>query len=177
MCICICPYTFKPWINRNVVTCLSIFFRSFVTWKSWCAKNFYLLGKGADNRFIMWYDWKSFRVLSRRIRFHLKTQLFLYRYDFRPHVSDELETINENGTFLKHSPEWNFLKTLRTKYQFQSTPHNIRNLLKVAEGRFRFLSFIIGLISNLIACFQANLALLILRADYSRRRQNFVRLL
>ena len=61
----------------------------------------------------------------------------------------------------------NGTKTLRTKYQFQSTPHNIRNLLKVAEGRFRFLSFIIGLISNLIACFQANLALLILQADYS----------
>ena len=71
----------------------------------------------------------------------------------------------------------NFSKTLRTKYQFQSTPHNIRNLLKVAEGRFPFLSFIIGLISNLITCFQANLALLILQADYSRRRQNIIRLL
>ena len=132
--------------------------------------------------------------MSRRIRFHLKTQLFLYRYDFHPLVSGELKTINENGTFRKHSPEWNFLKTLfsgvpvdkrkrnssktlRTRYQFQSTPHNIRNLLKVAEGRFRFLSFIIGLISNLIACFQANLALLILQADYSRRRQNIIRLL
>jgi len=37
----------------------------------------------------------------------------------------------------------------------------------MAEGRFPFLSFILGLISNLIACFQANLALLILQADYS----------
>ena len=89
-----------------------------------------------------------------------------------------MKTINEKGTFRKRSPEWNFLKTLRTKYQFQSTPpHNIRNLLKVAEGRFPFLSFILGLISNLIACFQANLALLILQADYSRRRQNIIRLL
>ena len=105
-----------------------------------------------------------------------------------------MKTINENGTFRKRSPEWNvlktlfsrvrvdkrkrnFSKTLRTKYQFQSTPHNIRNLLKVAEGRFPFLSFIIGLISNLITCFQANLAFLILQADYSRRRQNIIRLL
>ena len=105
-----------------------------------------------------------------------------------------IKTINENGTFRKRSPEWNvlktlfsrvhvdkrkrnFSKTLSTNYQFQSTPHNIRNLLKVAEGRFPFLSFIIGLISSLIACFQANLALLILQADYSRRRQNIIRLL
>ena len=34
----------------------------------------------------------------------------------------------------------------------------------MADGRFPFLSFILGLISNLIACFQANLALLILQA-------------
>ena len=71
----------------------------------------------------------------------------------------------------------NFSKTLRTRYQFQSTPRNIRNLLKVADGRFPFLCFILGLISNLIACFQANLALLIVQADYSRRRQNIIRLL
>ena len=62
-------------------------------------------------------------------------------------------------------------------YQFQSTPRNIRNLFKMADQRFPFLSFIPGLISTLIACFQANLALLILQADYSRRRQNIVRLL
>ena len=36
-----------------------------------------------------------------------------------------------------------------------------------------FLSFILELISNLITSFQANLALLILQADYSRRRQNW----
>ena len=50
------------------------------------------------------------------------------------------------------------------QYQFQSTPRNIRNLFKMADGRFPFLSFIPGLISTLIACFQANLALLILQS-------------
>ena len=68
-------------------------------------------------------------------------------------------------------------KTLRTHYQFQSSPRNIRNLFKMADARFPFLSFILGLISDLIACFQANSALLILQADYSRRRQNIIRLL
>ena len=71
----------------------------------------------------------------------------------------------------------NFSKTLRTHYQFKSTPRNIRNLFKMADGRFSFLSFILWLISNLISCFQANLALLICQADYSRRRQNIIRLL
>ena len=68
-------------------------------------------------------------------------------------------------------------KMLRTHFQFQSTPRNIRNLFKMADRRFPFLSFILGLISNLIACFQANLALLILQADYSRRHHNIIRLL
>ena len=68
-------------------------------------------------------------------------------------------------------------KMLRTHFQFQSTPRNIRNLFKMADRRFPFLSFILGLISNLTACFQANLALLILQTDYSRRRQNIIRLL
>ena len=92
----------------------------------------------------------------------MKTQLFLYGYGFGPHVSDE-------------NDQWkrNFSKTLRTHYQFQSTPRKIRNLFKMPDGRSPFLSFILGLISDLIACFQANLALLILQADYSRRRQNY----
>ena len=47
----------------------------------------------------------------------------------------------------------------------------------MVDGRFPFLSLLLGLISNLIACFQANLALLIIRADYSWRRQNIVVLL
>ena len=91
----------------------------------------------------------------------MKTQLFLYEYGFGPHVSDE-------------NDQWkrNFSKTLRTHYQFQSTTRKIRNLFKMPDGRSPFLSFILGLISDLIACFQANLALLILQADYSRRRQN-----
>ena len=150
-----------------------------------------------------------------------------------------MKTINENGTFRKRFPgnflktlfsrvpvdrrKWNFSKTLRTHYQFQSSPRNIRNLFKLADGRFPFLSFIecfhsrgqhlckfigtnetvcirkefnfqkIGLghqygrrfivlghqygrrdviwkhfILGLIACFQANLALLILQAVYCR---------
>ena len=69
-----------------------------------------------------------------------------------------MKTINENGTFRKRSPEWNFLKTmfsrvrvdkrkrnfsktLRSHYQCHSTPRNIRNLFKMADGRFPFLSF------------------------------------
>ena len=89
-----------------------------------------------------------------------------------------MKTINEKGIFRKHSPEWNFLKTLfsrvrvdrrkrnfsktlKTHYQFQSTPRNIKNLLKMANGRFPLLSFMLRLISNLIARFHANLALLI----------------
>ena len=105
-----------------------------------------------------------------------------------------MKTINENGTFLKRSPEWiflktlfpcvrvdrrkrNFSKTLSSHYQLQSTPRNIRNLFKMADRRFPFLSFLLGLISNLVAWFQANLALLILQADYSRRRHRTIRLL
>ena len=69
-----------------------------------------------------------------------------------------MKTINENGTFRKRFPgnflktlfsrvrvdrrKWNFSKTLRTHYQFQSSPRNIRNLFKLADGRFPFLSFI-----------------------------------
>ena len=100
-----------------------------------------------------------------------------------------MKTINEKGIFRKHSTEWNFLKTLfsrvrvdrrkrnfsrtlKTHYQFQSTPRNIKNLLKMADGRFPLLSFMLRLIFNLIARFQANLALLIPQVDYSRRRQN-----
>ena len=129
-------------------------------------------------------------ALSTRMRFHLRTQLLVNGYGFRPHVSDE--TIDENGTFRKRSPDWNFLKTpfsrvrvdrrkrnfsktLRTHYQFQSTLR--KNLFNMADERFPFLSFILGLISNLIACFQATSALLILQAYYSRRRQNIIRLL
>ena len=61
-----------------------------------------------------------------------------------------MKMINENGTFRKRFPEWNFLKTLfsrvrvdrrkwnfsktlRSYYQLQSTPCNIRNVFKMAD--------------------------------------------
>ena len=103
-------------------------------------------------------------ALSTRMRFHLRTQLFVNGYGFRPHVPDENDRRKRN-----------FSKTLRTHYQFQSTLR--KNLFNMADERFPFLSFILGLISNLIACFQATSALLILQADYSRKRQNIIRLL
>ena len=103
-------------------------------------------------------------ALSTRIRFHLRTQLFVNGYGFRPHVPDENDRRKRN-----------FSKTLRTHYQFQSTLR--KNLFNMADERFPFLSFILGLISNLIACFQATSALLFLQADYSRKRQNIIRLL
>ena len=140
------------------------------------------------------------RLPSTRIRRKrsMKTELFenalqsgtCWKRCFRVYVRTD-----ENGTFPKRSLECmelfenavfactcgqtkrNFSKTLRTHYQFKSTPRNIRNLFKMADGRFSFLSFILWLISNLISCFQANLALLILQADYSRRRQSILRLL
>ena len=103
-------------------------------------------------------------ALSTRMRFHLRTQLFVNGYGFRPHVPDENDRRKRN-----------FSKTLRTHYQFQSTLR--KNLFNMADERFPFLSFILGLISNLISCFQATSALLILQADYSRKRQNIMRLL
>ena len=89
-------------------------------------------------------------------------------------------------------PEWNFLKTLFsrvrvdrrkrnfsktliTHYQFQSTPRNIRNLFKMADGRLPFLVFYTWACFQPIACFQANLALLNLQADNSRRQQNIIK--
>ena len=103
-----------------------------------------------------------------------------------------MKTINENGTFRKRFPEWNFLKTLFsrgsvnrrkrnfsktliTHYQFQSTPRNIRNLFKIADGRLPFLVFYTWAYFQPIACFQANLALLNLQADNSRRQQNIIK--
>ena len=47
----------------------------------------------------------------------------------------------------------------------------------MVDGRLPSMSFIIELISNLIACFQANVGLLILQADYTGRRQSIIRLL
>ena len=103
-------------------------------------------------------------ALSTRMRFHLRTQLFVNGYGFRRHVPDENDRRKRN-----------FSKTLRTHYQFQSTLR--KNLFNMADERFSFLSFILGLIFHPIACFQANSAFLILQADYSRRRQDIIRLL
>ena len=105
-----------------------------------------------------WCDW-SIKALSTRIRFHLKTQLFLFMDTASVHTYP-MKTINENGTFWKRSPLQNFLntlfscvpvarrkrdfsKTLKTHCQFRSTPCNIRtDLFKMGDGRFPFLSFI-----------------------------------
>ena len=98
-----------------------------------------------------------------------------------------IKTINEDGTFRKRSPEWNFLKTLfyvnvwtdekgltvrkRRGHTISSNPP--RAILETYSRRrmgasLSCLLYLAGLISNLIACFQANLALLILQADYSK---------
>ena len=42
------------------------------------------------------------------MRFHLKTQLFLYEY--ASVHSYPMKTIDENGTFRKRSPDWNFFE-------------------------------------------------------------------
>ena len=48
--------------------------------------------------------------------------------------------------------------------------HNLVNLFMMPERCFTSLSLILGLISNLIACFQADLALLFLQAYYPNKR-------
>ena len=105
--------------------------------------------------------------------FSFETQLFLYGYGFRPHVFDENDQWKGNFSKTLSRVELfetlfsrvrvdrrkkNFSRTLKTHYQFQSTPHNIKNLLKMADGRFPLLSFMLRLIFNPIACFQANLS-------------------
>ena len=119
------------------------------------------------------------------IRFHLKTQLFLYGHSFNSVYTYPMKTINENGTFRKRSPEQNFLKTLfsclrvaRQKRDFSRTlkthsSNPLCGILELTYSRWRSgasLSCLLylGLFSDIIACFQANLALLILHADYSR---------
>ena len=123
-----------------------------------------------------------FKALTTRIRFDLKRQLFLYGHGFRPQVSDEnhqwkrnfSKTLTwvelfENAVFACTCGQrkTELLENAKTHYQFQ----------KKAEGRFTFLSFILGLIFNLNSCFQTNLALLIIQADYCRRLQNIIRFL
>ena len=131
-------------------------------------------------------------VLSTRICFQLKTQFFLYGYSFRPHVYDEndqwqrlFESALHSGNFWKRCfgvfvwTDENGTFRKRLGHTISSNP--LRAILETysiwPDGRFPFLSFIRGLISNLIACFQANVTLLILQADYFRRQQNVIRLL
>ena len=45
----------------------------------------------------------------------------------------------------------------------------------MANGHITFVSFLLGLFSSLIACLEVNLALLNVRADYVRRRVNFIK--
>ena len=97
-----------------------------------------------------WYSIFTFRAVLTYPNFDLGTQFFLLDIGefsrsrcFRVYVWTD-----ENGTFSK---------TLRTHHQFQSTPHNIRNLFKMADGRIPCLSFILGLLLGLISnltCFQ-----------------------
>ena len=105
-----------------------------------------------------------------------------------------METITENGTFQKRSPEWNFLKTLfsltrvggrkrnfsktlTSHYQFQSTQRNIIHLFKMADRRFNFLVFNTWAYFRPNCLFSSKFSWLFLLADYSRRRQNIIRLL
>ena len=87
-------------------------------------------------------------------------------YGFRPHVSDE-------------NDQWkrNFSKTLFRVELFENACFSCMCGQTKTELWGNTISSnplrsIFGLISNLIACFQVNLALLILRPDYSRRGQN-----
>ena len=88
-----------------------------------------------------------------------------------------MKTITENGTFQKRSPEWIFLKTLfsRDVWTDETTDvtqsvaiHSAQHCKHIQDGE-QALQF--------LACFQANLDFLFLPADYSRRRQNIIRLL
>ena len=108
--------------------------------------------------------------------FSLRTRLPSTRIRWKPFMKTPnfLKTLTwvelfENAVFACTCGQGktNFSKTLKTHHQFQ----------KMVDGRFTFLSFILGLIFNLNSCFQTNLALLILQADYCRRLQNIIRLL
>jgi len=76
------------------------------------------------------------RLPSTRIRWKrsIKTELFenaLQSGTFWKRCFRVYAWTNENETF----------RTLRSHYQFHSTPRNIRNVFKMADGRFPFLSF------------------------------------
>ena len=116
-------------------------------------------------------EWNLLKTLFSRVRADRWKRNFsktLSRMNFLKTLFSRVRVDRQNGTFRK-----------RWGHTISSHPLRaiIRNLFKMADGSFSFLSFILWLISNLTSCFQANLALLILQADYSRRRQNIIRLL
>ena len=99
--------------------------------------------------FSLWSLWKlkeNYAVIRFRSCPHVS--VFLWKRNF---FFTDTASVHTYPTKTKTETE-----TLRTRYQFQSTPRNTRNLFKMADARFPFLSFILGLISDLIACFQAN---------------------
>ena len=80
-------------------------------------------------------------------------------------------TMTENATFRKRSPESIFYFSITMTSHFRS--HSWRYFYsRVQNGGYTLtlLSFILGLISSLIACFQINLSLLAIRADDLGRR-------
>jgi len=93
----------------------------------------------------------------------LKKQLFHHGCDFRPHVSEE----NAHENVAKTLSRVELFENAEDTLSVRSNP--LRAILETFSrwrtGVSLFCLFILGLISNLIACFQANLALLILQAD------------
>ena len=118
----------------------------------------YMIGQHIIALFII----NKTEALSICIPFHLQKQLFHYGYDFRPHVSEENAHENFSKTFsrveLFHGcvdrRKRNFSKTLRTHYQFQPTPRNIRNFFKMADGRFPFCLLYLGLFLTQLLVFK-----------------------
>ena len=139
---------------------------------------------------------KDFRPRPHVSVFRLKTQLFLCGYGFRPHASDENDhwkwsfsitlsrvELFENAVFAS-TCGWTKRELFENADHTLSVPihsvqyyHNLVNLFKMPERCFTSLSLILGLISNLIACFQADLALLFLQAYYiypNKRWRQFI---
>ena len=106
----------------------------------------------------LWLIWlfNSYNALNLKVSPRPHVSVFIWKRNFLSTDTTSaytypMKTINENGNFWKRSQEWNFLKTLfsrlrvdengtfrktlRSHCQFQSTPRNIRNLFKMAEGR------------------------------------------
>lgn len=72
-----------------------------------------------------------------RIRFHLKTQLFLRGYGFCPHASDENDHWKRN--FSKSSQEWNILTTLYSRVRMDGRNRNFARMWRhtISADRLR----------------------------------------